>query len=43
MLHAESTSSAAQSIDDKHGHAVNEALITCNVSGITMLKKSGRP
>ncbi len=31
MLHAGSTSSAAQSVDDKHGHAVNEALVALAV------------
>ncbi len=36
-------SSAVHSINDRQGHAVNEAVVTCNVSGTTMLKKNGRP
>ena len=43
MLHRDSRSAAVQSINDRQEHAVNEAVVMCNVSGMTMLKKSGRP
>ena len=43
MLHRDSRSAASQSINDRQEHALNEAVVMCNVSGMTMLKKSGRP
>ena len=43
MLRRKSMPSAIHCINDKQGHAVNKAVIKCNGSGVSTLKKSGRP